>query len=1141
MPRTTPTLEDKYALERGSVYLSGIQALVRLPLEQRARDAAAGLHTAGFVSGYRGSPLAGLDLQIAAAAEHYARREVVFQPGLNEELAATAVWGSQQTGLHPGARYDGVFGLWYGKAPGVDRASDALRHANAAGTARHGGVLLVAGDDHACKSSSYPSQSELLMQHLEIPVLAPASVQEVLDYGLYGWAMSRYAGLWVSLIALTDLMDGSAVIRVGPDRAPVVVPADVTLPRGGVHIRAGDDPRAQERRLREVKLPAAIAFARANGIDHVVFDADRPRLVVVASGKAWTDTRQALADLGIDARMARDIGLRLVKIGMPWPLDAATMRRLVAGSEQVLVVEEKRPVIEPQLRDALYDLPGDRRPRVLGKRDANGAPLLAEVLELDAARIAEAIVHVLPPDVGSDTLDDHAARLAARASAPRLGPVLAERRPWFCSGCPHNTSTRVPEGSRALVGIGCHYMVQWMDRDTDHVCQMGGEGAAWIGQAPFTEESHVFANLGDGTYAHSGILAIRAAVAAGVNITYKLLYNDAVAMTGGQPAEGAFGVAQITRQLAAEGVRTIAIVADDPGRYRDGCGLAPGVAVEPRARLDVVQKRLRAAEGVSVLIYDQTCAAEQRRRRKRGQLPDPARRVFINEQVCEGCGDCSAASNCLSVQPVETELGRKRRIDQSSCNKDWSCADASCPSFVNVVGGRIRRQGTGDPCAEASALPRPPVAPIRDVYGMVLTGVGGTGVTTVAALLGMAAHIDGRASQVLDVTGLAQKGGAVISHVRLAEHPERIHGARVPAHGADLLIGCDLVVAAGKEGAYVLDATRTRAVLCTHLVPTAEFVLDNGVHYDTAGMEERVRRATRSVEAVDAVTICQRTLGDAMPANVFLLGHAWQLGWIPVSFEAIDRAIEMNGVAVEMNRRAFALGRLAAHDRKKVEDRAAVGAAPERPRGLDDTIERRAAYLRAYQDEHWAARYCARVEQVRAVEAERLPGSERLAEAVAESLFRLMAYKDEYEIARLYSDGRFRQALEETFEGDFRVELLLSPPAFARRDPDTGRLRKRAYGPWMLRVLGALARLKGLRGTAFDPFGWLPERRLERALIAEYESTLDRILDAVSADNAEVAVELAALPQTIRGFDHVKRDAVERARARRDALMSQLG
>jgi indolepyruvate ferredoxin oxidoreductase len=1140
MLREPVSLDDKYTLDEGEVYLSGIQALVRLPLEQAARDVAAGLHTAGFVSGYRGSPLAGLDQQLWQARSHLDRSRVVFQPGLNEELAATAVWGSQQTGLHPGARYDGVFGLWYGKSPGVDRASDALRHANASGTARHGGVLLVAGDDHACKSSSYPSQSEFAMMHLEIPVLSPASVQDVIDYGLHGWAMSRYSGLWVCLVALTDWMDGSAVVRVGPERGRVVLPHDFALPAGGVHIRAGDEPAAQERRIRAVKLPAAIAYARANSIDRVVFDVDRPRLVVVASGKAFNDTCQAFDDLGIDASVARRSGIELVKIGMPWPLDVEGLRDVVSGADKVIVVEEKRALIESQLKENLYSLPDALRPRVVGKHDEYGAPMLSQTLELDPAAIAEALVHCLPSDCATDRLDDFAARAAAREMALEIQPTKTERTPFFCSGCPHNTSTRVPEGSRALVGIGCHYMVQWMDRDSDHFSQMGGEGAAWLGQAPFTDETHVFANLGDGTYVHSGLLAIRAAVAADSRITYKLLFNGAVAMTGGQPAEGAMGVPEITRQLAAEGVREIVVVTEDTDRYADEHGLAKGVAVEPRSKLDAVQKRLREFAGVSVLIYDQACAAELRRKRKRGLAPDPARRVFINERVCEGCGDCSTASNCLSVEPVETELGRRRRINQSSCNKDYSCLEGTCPAFVSVIGGALRRRTPADVSGLIEHLPEPPSVGQDGVYNLVLTGVGGTGVTTIAALLGMAAHIEGRPVAVLDMTGLAQKGGAVVSHVRLGVPGCVIHGGRVPPHAADLLLGCDMVVAASEPGLGVLDASRTFSLLNTHLSATAAFVMDNRVRYDREDMQERVRLASRELQSIDATRIVEGMLGDAIGSNLFMLGLAFQLGCIPLSRESIDRAVELNGVAVEMNRRAFSLGRLAAHDPKVIDDWMASEERAGPVQTLDDLISRRSDFLVDYQDERLAERYRNRVGRVRRAESRAMPGSRRLSTAVARNAYKLMAYKDEYEVARLYSDGRFRDALEHEFEGDFKIEVHLAPPAFAGRDRDSGRLVKRAYGRWMLVAMRWLAEGKRLRGTPFDPFGWLADRRLERELVREYETLLDEIESNLHAGNHDVACRLAELPDSVRGFDRVKAEAAAAMRNERERLLGEL-
>jgi indolepyruvate ferredoxin oxidoreductase len=1138
MQRESLSLNDKYDVSVRDPYLSGLQALVRLPLLQRAADVRAGLRTAGFISGYRGSPLAGLDQQLWRASAQLGDSEIHFAPGLNEELAATAVAGSQQVGLHPGARFDGVFGLWYGKAPGVDRACDALRHANAAGTAPHGGVLLVAGDDHACKSSSYPSQSGFALAHLEIPVLAPSSVQDVLDFGLLGWAMSRYAGLWVSLIALTDLMDGSSVVRSRP--AHFQMPGSFVLPEGGLHIRAGDEPLAQEVRLREFKLPAAIAFAHANQVDHVAIDAPDPALVVLAAGKAYTDCRQAFSDLGLDAGEARRLGIRLVKIGMPWPLDARRMRALTAGARTVFVVEEKRALIEPQLKDALFDLPDARRPEVLGKFDRLGAPLLARVADLDALEIARAMTRVIPADRHTDRMDSWSAELEAREMLPGIAPTASQRTPFFCSGCPHNTSTRVPEGSRALVGIGCHYMVKWMDRNSDHVSQMGGEGAAWIGQAPFTDEEHVFANLGDGTYLHSGILAIRAAVNAKARITYKLLFNDAVAMTGGQPLAAGLDVARITRQLAAEGVAEIVVVSETPERFEGNVDLAPGVRVHPRSALDAEQRRLRDCPGVSVLIYDQGCAAEKRRKRRRGLVAEPDRRIFINEALCEGCGDCSVASNCLSVEPVETELGRKRRINQSACNKDFSCLDGSCPALVTVEGGALLKRASRVVEPEIVALPDPVPVHREGVYNIVLAGMGGTGVTTVAALLGTAGHIEGRAVRALDMTGLAQKGGAVVSHLRLADPDTPIWGARVPHRSADLLLGCDMVVAASEQGLDVLDPMRSRVVLNAHLAATAAFVMNNSVEYDCQDMADRLACSARAFDRVDATRIAESMLGDAMGSNLFLLGHAYQKGGIPLTHASIERAIALNGVAVEMNTRAFGLGRLAAHDEKLIDDWMLEGARPVEALSLDDLIERRCQWLVEYQDHAYAQRYRHLVERVRGAEAGACPGETRLTTAVARSAYKLMAYKDEYEVARLHTGSVFAAALEQVFEGDFQVAYHFSPPALARRDPATGRLSKRRYGPWMCTVLRALAWGKRLRGTPVDPFGWLAERRLERELVNEFEATILAGVERLTPENHDILCRLAALPEEIRGFDVVRYASLERARGLRAGLLALL-
>lgn len=1147
-------LDDKYTLEKGAIYLSGIQALVRLPLMQARRDAAAGLNTAGFISGYRGSPLGGLDQQLWRARALLDESKVRFQPGLNEELAATSVWGSQQVGLHPGARYDGVFGMWYGKAPGVDRACDALRHANAAGTAPHGGVLAIAGDDHACKSSSYPTQSEFAMMHLEIPVLNPASIQDVLDYGLYGWALSRYAGTWVSLIALTDVMDSSAVVHVGPERAPICLPDDFTLAETGVHIRNNDVPMEQEARMREAKLPAVLAFARANQLNRVMIDAAKPRLAIVATGKAYTDTRQALSDLGIDDSLAAEVGIRLIKVGMPWPLDPVAMRTFCAGSEKVLVVEEKRSLIELQLRDALYGLPDSERPRIVGKRDEHGQPLLRETGDLDSVEIARAIALQLPAGVSTERVDDYLAQLAAGEAIEFSVPSNVKRTPFFCSGCPHNRSTVVPDGSRALVGIGCHYMVQWMDRDSDHFSQMGGEGTAWIGQHDFTDEPHVFANLGDGTYLHSGILAIRASVAAGANITYKLLFNDAVAMTGGQSLDGSLDVPQLTRQLAAEGVGEIVVVSETPGRFLPDAGLAPGTRVEPRDQLEVVQKHLRKQSGVTVLIYDQACAAEKRRKRKRGLLDDPKRRVFINERVCEGCSDCSVQSNCLSVEPVETEFGSKRRINQSSCNKDFTCLDGSCPALVQVHGGAMRKRMPADLGQVLDQLPAPPVAinaksearhPGEDtVYNIVFAGIGGTGVTTAAALLGMAAHLEGRASGVLDMTGLAQKGGAVVSHIRIADDPEAIHGSRVAGRSADLLLGCDAVVSGSDAVLGTLHRQRSRSVINTHVTPTAASV---GWEMKDSELERHlgmVSSVSRQRFDVDATQFAEALLGDSIGTNLLLLGHAFQLGLIPLRIESIERAIDLNGVATQMNRRAFALGRLSAHDPKLLEDLCATDGAPDSNAGeeldFETFVADRSRDLVAYQNEAYAARYRSWVDAAVGAESERGDGSRRFSMAVAKYGYKLMAYKDEYEVARLYSDGGFLERVKAEFEGEVKLELQLAPPLFARRHPETGRLRKRSVGPWMLWVMGGLARLKFLRGTPFDIFARLPERKLERQLVAEYESDIKELAERLSPSNYELAFRVASLPDKVRGYDRIKLSSAESVAIEREALMERI-
>ncbi len=1134
-------LEDRYARESGRVYLNGVQALVRLPLEQRRRDRAAGLDTAGFVSGYRGSPLGTYDMALWQAREQLERHHVRFEPGVNEDLAATAVWGSQQAGLHPGARYDGVFSIWYGKGPGVDRSCDALKHGNYAGAAPRGGVLVLCGDDPAARSSSIAHQSEYALVHCGIPVLNPADVQEYLDLGLYGWALSRFSGSWVAMKCLTDTVDSARSVEVGPERAPVVEPRDFESPEGGLHIGWTNLPPAVERRLYQQRLPAVHAFVRANGLDRVALDAPRRRLGIVTAGKAYHDVRQALASLGLDEARAAELGLVVYKVALTWPLEPEGARGFASGLEELLVVEEKRPLLEDQLARLLYD--EARRPKLVGKRDERGEPLVPNEGELAPDAVARAIRRWL-----ERCAPETAASLRAPAVATASAGAGLMRLPAFCSGCPHNTSTVVPEESVALGGIGCHGMAVWLpERRTLAVTQMGGEGANWIGSAPFTETPHVFQNLGDGTYFHSGLLAIRAAVTAGVNITYKILANGAVAMTGGQPIEGEsiqgeVTVPEIVRQLAAEGVCRIAVVSDDPGKYPRGA-LPKGVKVHHRDLLDRVQREMREEKGVTAIVYDQICAAEARRLRKRDAWPEPDRRVVIHELVCEGCGDCSVQSNCISIEPVETEFGRKRRINQSSCNKDYSCLKGYCPSFATVEGGRLRKaEAAADPGGEEpfAALPEPALPELARPFDVLVTGIGGSGVVTVGALLGMAAHLEGRGVSVLDVTGLAQKNGPVTSHVRVGARPEDLHATRIAAGEADLLLGCDPVVATGPENLTKLAKGRSTAVVNTHVAPTSDFATHPDLDLSSRRMEEAIRAGVGEDQAhfVPATRLATALLGDAIASNLFLLGYAWQRGRIPVGRPALERAIELNGRAVAMNRRAFAWGRLAAHDRAAVERvvRPLLGE-EQRAEGLEELVERRAAFLTDYQNARYARRYRSCVERV--AERERALGDGTpLAEAVARAYFKLLAYKDEYEVARLWSDGGFRAQLEREFEGDYRVRIHLAPQLANRRDPRTGRARKYALGTWIVPLLGLLARGKVLRGTPLDPFGWTAHRRRECALVREYEQVLDELLDGLDAGNRELAREIASLPEAIRGFDVVKERTIEETKAKQAELLS---
>ena len=1137
-------LDDKYTLQSGRVYITGTQALVRLPIMQHLRDRAAGITTGCYISGYRGSPLGGFDQQLWAAGKHLTAHNIVFQPGVNEDLAATACWGTQQAHFDGDNKYDGVYAIWYGKGPGVDRTGDAFRHGNLAGSAALGGVICLMGDDHTCESSTTAHQSEFAMVDAMMPILNPAGVQELLDYGLYGWALSRYSGCWVGLKCMKDTIDASASVNVDPRRVSIVVPTDFKMPQGGLNIRWPDAPLDQEARLHTYKLEAAKAFALANKLDQVVVDSPNAKLGIATCGKSYMDVRQALQYLGIDDAEAARLGLRIYKIGMTWPLESSGAAKFAEGLDKIIVVEEKRGLIEPQLKEVLYGKDG--APEVVGKRDEVGKILFQSNAALDPNEIAIAIGRRLLAHVSD-------AQLAARvAEQERLEARVAEkpamdRTPYFCSGCPHNTGTRVPEGSRALAGIGCHFMAQWMDRSTAGYTQMGGEGASWVGEAPFVKTPHMFQNIGDGTYYHSGLLAVRAAAASGVNVTYKILYNDAVAMTGGQPVDGPLTVPQITLQVHGEGAKKIAVVTDEPEKYPSTVEWAPGVTIHHRDDYDQVQREFREIPGMSVIIYDQTCAAEKRRRRKRNQYPDPAKRAFINELVCEGCGDCGVKSNCVSVLPLETEFGRKRSIDQSACNKDFSCVKGFCPSFVTVHGGGVRK-GRSSPAGQNvetlfAAVPEPQMPKLDQPYGIMVTGVGGTGVVTIGAIVGMAAHLENKGFGALDMAGLAQKGGAVWSHLQIAAKPEDIRTVRLGSGGAKLVLGCDFVVSASQK---TMDTTRegTRMVVNTHQQMTGEFTRNTNIQFPGQSLKRTITKGVgeANAEFVEATRIATALTGDSIATNLYMLGYAFQKGLVPVSSDAINKAIELNGAAVKMNQAAFLWGRRAAVDLAALErliaPKADAAPAMEISRTLEETVARRVNFLTGYQNAAYAEKYRELVEKVKQAEASRTKGLTGLAEAAARYYFKLLAYKDEYEVARLYADPAFMQKIQSQFEGDYKLHFHLAPPLLAKRDPVTGELRKAEYGTWVFTAFKLLSKLRGLRGTVFDVFGYTQERRMERRLIGEYEATIAELIGKLSSDNHALAVKIASIPEEIRGYGHVKERNLGVAKARQADLLA---
>ncbi|WP_147105878.1 indolepyruvate ferredoxin oxidoreductase family protein [Tateyamaria sp. syn59] len=1119
------SLNDRYDLEKSPVLLNGTQALVRLTLMQKARDVAAGLNTAGLVTGYRGSPLGAVDMQMTRALKQLAAHDVTFQPGLNEDLAATALWGAQQAELRDEGKYDGVFGLWYGKGPGVDRSGDAFKHANMAGSSKHGGVLVAMGDDHTGESSTVLHQSEWALIDAYMPVVSPAGVQEIMDYGIYGWALSRFSGLWVGLKTMKDTVEATSVVDGDPHRLSLTVP-DYALPEGGLNIRLVDTPTEQEARMIDHKRFAAEAFSRANGMDKRMWGKPGAKIGFVAAGKNWLDLVHALNLLNIDENEAERLGITTYKVGQTFPLDMQGFHDWAEGLDLIVVVEEKRKLIEVQIKEAIFD---DRRGRrVYGWYKGGAGSMHREELfptrgALDPILIAEKLGGILVEE-GRNT-DGIKAGLAKLDEARRSDNAedIAARLPYFCSGCPHNSSTKVPEGSRAYAGIGCHYMVQWMDRETIGYTHMGAEGANWIGEAPFSKRDHVFQNLGDGTYNHSGVQAIRAALAAGTNITYKILYNDAVAMTGGQGNEGGLDPYRIVDEVRAMGCEHVAVVYDDKEDV-DVSRFPSGVPTHERAELQVVQERFAKTEGVSVIVYVQTCAAEKRRRRKRGTFPDIDKRVFINTDVCEGCGDCGVQSNCVSIVPKETELGRKRAIDQSSCNKDFSCLKGFCPSFVTLEGAQVKKAATTE--LDLPDLPMPELPEIKGTWNVVITGVGGTGVVTIGAVMAQAAHLDGKGAGMMEMAGLAQKGGAVHIHCRLANDPADISAIRVATGECDALIGGDLVVSAGAKTLGLTSAGRTGAVVNSHEIITGDFTRNTEFALPSErlslALEARLRER---VDMFDASDLAKATMGDSIFSNMMIFGAAWQRGLVPLSFEAIMAAIDLNGAAVERNKRAFDIGRWAvlhAEDAARIAEPKVI----QLPKSLEEKIAFRADHLVKYQSKRLAKRYRKLVDGI---------ADAAVREAVAKGYHKLLAYKDEYEVARLHLDTEAKA--REQFEGDFKMKFHLAPPMLSKEGPD-GRPVKKEYGPGMMRNFRLLAKFKGLRGTPLDIFGRTEERKMERALIKQYEADMKDVLPKVDDGTRDAIVALAALPLDIRGFGPVKHANEAKGAKRREELLS---
>ncbi len=1138
-------LDDKYALDKGKVFLTGTQALVRLPIIQRKIDAQNNLHTAGFISGYTGSPLGGYDHALNHASKFLEENHIVFQPGVNEDLAATAIHGTQQTTLVEKPKYDGVFGVWYGKGPGVDRSGDAIKHGNYAGTSKYGGVLALAGDDHGAKSSTTAHQSDHAFIHFGMPILNPSTVQDYLDFGILGWAMSRYSGCWVGFKCVTDTVESAASVDISLDRFKPVIPDNGSFEDENIHIKWGFTPAASESRLYNVRLPAAQAFARVNSVDKVIFK-DKNKLAIVTSGKAYLDVRQALDELGLNENICKKIGISLYKVGMVWPLEDQKILNFVEGHKEVLVIEEKRPIVEDQLTKYLYNK--KIRPQLVGKKDEKGNLLVPSEGELSPSMVALIIGKRIENLSLRINLSKRIKEIEEFISTINSSPISnLFRLPSFCAGCPHNTSTKVPDDSFAFGGIGCHGMATFMpERHTYNLGQMGGEGAMWTGIAPFTETNHIFQNLGDGTYYHSGILALRSAVASGANITFKILVNDAIAMTGGQDITGKVKIDDLTWQVHSEGAKKIAVVSDYPEKYPKNSSFAPGVQVYQRDDLDEVQKSLREIKGVTVILYDQYCATELRRKRKRGLAEEPNKRIFINPLVCEGCGDCGVQSNCIAIEPLETNFGRKRQINQSACNKDFSCTKGYCPSFITITGGSLKKKGkalTNNLYDHSNIkLPTPLVPELDQPFNILITGIGGSGVITLGAILGTAAHLEGKGSSTLDVAGLAQRNGPVTSHLRVANSSDDLHATRIASGSADLIIGCDIVVTTGIEAMSKISPHRTNMVINNHVAPTSTFATDPNLDLSSTRMIKGLKKvgSEKLMHFINATKFAGALMGNAISANLFLVGYAIQKGLFPISLTAIERAIELNGVSVDMNKESIYWGRLAAIDINKVKSVADIDKDKIVKReSLETVIKDRFNFLIDYQDEKYAKTYKSFIDNV--IKKDNLIKNQRedFSVAVAKYYFKLMSYKDEYEVARLHTSKEIKEYIEDQLEGNYKIEYSLAPPILRGRDKTTGRYPKKKLPSITYYFFNVLKRFKFLRGTRFDIFGMTKHRNIERALISEYKDMINKVLNSLNNDNYNAAIKIASLPDHIKGYDVVKEANIEKTKLLKEQYFNE--